>query len=109
MATSGLPPDNSLDHLVAQARSGLIDDVVIALPWQEDDRIMAVISTLRELPVNVYLLSDLVGFRTEFRSPPEPLQDAARSCRSSANPCPAGMRGLKALEDYTLAPLILLA
>ncbi len=49
---------------------GLIDDVVIALPWQEEDRIMAVVSTLRELPVNVYLLSDLVGFRTEFRAPP---------------------------------------
>lgn len=56
--------------LIREARTGAIDDVVIALPWSEDDRVMAIVSMLRELPVNVYLASDLIGFRTEFRSPP---------------------------------------
>ena len=65
-----MPPENGLAHLESQARTGLIDDVVIAIPWHEDDRIMAIVSKLRELTVNVYLLSDLVGFRTKFRSPP---------------------------------------
>jgi putative colanic acid biosysnthesis UDP-glucose lipid carrier transferase len=59
-----------LDALVREARSGAIDDVVIALPWSEDDRVMAIVSKLRELPVNIYLASDLIGFRTDFRSPP---------------------------------------
>ena len=59
-----------LDALVREARSGAIDDVIVALPWSEDDRVMAIVSMLRELPVNVYLASDLIGFRTEFRSPP---------------------------------------
>ncbi len=63
-------PAFGLEHLIKQARAGFIDDVVIAIPWQEDDRIMAIVSRLRELPVHVYLLSDLIGFRTKFRSPP---------------------------------------
>ena len=102
-----MPPDNGLEHLVSQARPGLIDDVAIALPWQEDDRIMAVVSRLRELPVNVYMVSDLIGFRTEFRSPP-----------ATSGPCPilqvvgkpmSGWDGaIKTAEDYMLAPLILL-
>ena len=59
-----VPPENGLAHLESQARSGLIDDVVIALPWHEDDRIMAIVAKLRELTVNVYLGTDLVGFQT---------------------------------------------
>ncbi|HUQ38254.1 MAG TPA: undecaprenyl-phosphate glucose phosphotransferase [Aestuariivirga sp.] len=103
-----LPPDNSLGYLIAQARSGFIDDVVIALPWHEDDRIMAVVSTLRELPVNVYLLSDLIGFRTEFRPPPSHFSTLP-ILQVVGKPMSGWDAGLKAMEDYTLAPLILLA
>ena len=103
-----LPPDNNLSYLVAQARTGLIDDVVIAMPWHEDDRIMAVVSTLRELPVNVYLLSDLVGFRTEFRPPPSHFSTLP-ILQVVGKPMSGWDAGLKAMEDYALAPLILLA
>jgi Undecaprenyl-phosphate glucose phosphotransferase len=104
---SALLPDNSLAYLVTQARSGLIDDVVIAMPWHEDDRIMAVVSTLRELPVNVYLLSDLVGFRTEFRPPPSHFSTLP-ILQVVGKPMSGWDAGLKTIEDYTLAPLILL-
>ena len=102
-----LPPDSGMEHLVSQARMGLIDDVAIALPWDEDDRIMAVIARLRELPVNVYLASDLVGFRTKFRPPPTHFGELP-ILQVVGKPISGWDGALKGAEDYLLAPLILL-
>ena len=101
-----MAPENGLEHLVSQARTGLIHDVVIAIPWQEDDRILAVVSKLRELPVNVYLLSDLVGFRTKFRSPPGHY-GSLPILQIVGKPMSGWDAVMKTAEDYTLAPLIL--
>lgn len=102
-----LSPENGLAYLESQARNGLIDDVIIALPWHEDDRIMAVVAKLRELTVNVYLLSDLVGFRTKFRSPPSHFGDLP--ILQVVDKPMAGWDGaIKAAEDYILAPFILI-
>lgn len=60
-----------LGDLVSHVRSNSVDDVVIALPWSEDERILSVVTQLRELPVNVYLGSDLIGFRLPFRQSPD--------------------------------------
>jgi len=57
--------------LPAYIRSNDVDDVFISLPWSADDQIAALINNLRELPVNVYLGADLVGFRLPFRSAPD--------------------------------------
>jgi Undecaprenyl-phosphate glucose phosphotransferase len=57
--------------LASYARANKVDDVIIALPWSADEQIMSLILLLRELPVNVYLGSDLVGFRVPFRQPPD--------------------------------------
>jgi Undecaprenyl-phosphate glucose phosphotransferase len=65
------PVLGNFDNLVSYARRSKIDDVIIALPWSADEQIAALVSKLRELPVNVYLGSDLVGFRLPFRSPPD--------------------------------------
>ena len=101
-----LPPENGIEHLVSQARLGLIDDVAIALPWQEDDRIMAVVARLQELPVNVYLVSDLVGFRTQFRSPPSHFGDLPIQ-QVVGKPMSGWDGALKKAEDFILAPIIL--
>src|SRR5262249_36975986 len=61
----------NLDDLASYVRSCEVDDVILAFPWSADERIMAMMSALRELPVNVYLGSDLVGFRLPFRKPPD--------------------------------------
>ena len=103
---TAVPPAGSLEQLVKQARSGLVHDVVIAIPWHEDERIMAVIAKLRELPVNVYLLSDLVGFRTKFRSPPGHYGDLPM-LQIVGKPMSGWDAVMKTTEDYTLAPLIL--
>ncbi len=102
-----LQPENGIEHLVSQARSGLIDDVVIAIPWHEDDRIMEVVSKLRELPVNVYMVSDLIGFRTRFHSPPSHF-GALPIMQVVGKPMSGWDKVIKAVEDYSLAPLILL-
>src|SRR5262245_29676273 len=57
--------------LVSFARHHKVDDVVIALPWSADEEISALVNMLRELPVHVYLGSDLVGFRLPFRAAPD--------------------------------------
>jgi Undecaprenyl-phosphate glucose phosphotransferase len=60
-----------LDNLASYIRNNDVDDVIISLPWSADDQITMLVDKLRELPVNVYLGSDLVGFRMPFRQPPD--------------------------------------
>ena len=97
-----------LEALVQEARSGAIDDVVIALPWSEDERVMAIVSKLRELPVNVYLASDLIGFRTEFRSPPGHF-GALPVVQLVGRPMSGWDSVIKSLEDYVLASILVVA
>ncbi len=59
-----------LDDLIPYARENVVDDIFIALPWSADDQLVALVDSLRELPANVYLISDLVGFRINLREPP---------------------------------------
>jgi Undecaprenyl-phosphate glucose phosphotransferase len=65
------PVLGTFDELVSFARHHKVDDVVIALPWSADEQISALVGMLRELPVHVYLGSDLVGFRLPFRAAPD--------------------------------------
>ncbi|MEO9876464.1 MAG: undecaprenyl-phosphate glucose phosphotransferase [Anderseniella sp.] len=94
-----------LSDLARDARDGLIDDVVITLPWSEDQRIMAVLSKLRELPVNVYLGTDLIGYRAQFHKPPSHL-GATPLYQVIGKPMSGWDAVLKQLEDYVLAFLI---
>ena len=69
------PRLDSLDNLVSYIRAHEVDDVIIALPWSSDEKIMSVMTSLRELPVNAYLSSDLIGFRLPFRQSPDHFGD----------------------------------
>jgi Undecaprenyl-phosphate glucose phosphotransferase len=70
-ASNRYPVLGTFADLVSFARHHKVDDVVIALPWSADEEISALVNSLRELPVHVYLGSDLVGFRLPFRSAPD--------------------------------------
>ena len=115
-AAAGLTPrlvpefrrGGDLDALVLEARAGTIDDVVIALPWSEDDRVMAIVSRLRELPVNVYLASDLIGFRTEFRSPPGHF-GRLPVVQLIGRPMSGWDSVIKSIEDCALASVLVVA
>ena len=56
--------------LVTLIRRGDVDDIVVAMPWDEEEYIADVVSHLQELPVNVYLAFDLVAYRYRFRRSP---------------------------------------
>ena len=98
----------TLEAAIELARQGHIDDVAIALPWSQEDRIMALIERMRELPVNVYLVSDLIGFRAHFSAPPShfgslPIVEVV------GKPLAGWDSVIKSAEDYILGMLILIA
>ncbi len=97
----------SLDAIEADARAGFIDDVVIALPWSEDEQIMTIMSKLRELPVNVYLGSDLVGFRTQFKAPPSHF-GALPVFQVIGKPMSGWDAIIKSIEDYVLGSILVI-
>jgi Undecaprenyl-phosphate glucose phosphotransferase len=66
---------DGLDNLAPYIRAHKVDDVIIALPWSSDEKILSVMTELRELPVNAYLSSDLIGFRLPFRQSPDHFGD----------------------------------
>lgn len=111
---SALPshPDSGLqggvDELVRDVRNNLVDDVAIALPWSRDSEIEALVIKLRELPVNVYLVSDLVGFRLRLRNAPDHFGGLPVS-ELVGKPMSGWDAAIKAAEDYILASLILIA
>lgn len=97
-----------LDTAIDLARQGHIDDVAIALPWSQEERIMGLIERMRELPVNVYLVSDLIGFRANFRAAPShfgslPIVEVV------GKPLSGWDSVIKAAEDYVLGMIILIA
>src|SRR5262249_28565611 len=68
---SRYPALGKLDDIAAYVRSNDVDDIIISLPWSADDEITRMVTKLRELPVNVYLGADLIGFRLPLRPPPD--------------------------------------
>ncbi len=88
--------------LKQSARAGQVDDVLIALPWSNDEQIVGLLDELRELPVNVYLASDLVGFRTEFKNPPSHF-GRLPILQVVGKPLAGWDSIIKALEDFILA------
>ena len=91
-----------LDGLAKFAQNNQVDDVIIALPWSADEQITAIVSKLRELPLNVYLGSDLVGFRLALREPPGHFGDMPL-VEVMGRPLSGWGTSWKALEDYVLA------
>lgn len=59
----GHPLVGTLDDLLRVARTERIDEVLVALPWSAEERILEVLEKLRILPLDIRLSSDLVGFR----------------------------------------------
>src|SRR5262249_35604251 len=99
-ATLGIP-----DELPSYIRSHDVDDVIVCLPWSADSKIAAMITTLRELPVNVYLGADLIGFRLPIRRAPEHFEELPL-VEVMGRPL-AGWGGVqKTALDYSLGVLI---
>lgn len=97
-----------LDDLITAARKGEVNDVVIAMPWSAESEILAVAERLKELPVNVFVSMDLIGFRMNFR----PTVDNAGSLPMFEvvhKPISGWNSILKRIEDLTFGTAALIA
>jgi Undecaprenyl-phosphate glucose phosphotransferase len=93
------------DDLPSYIRDNDVDDVIISLPWSEDEAIAALINKLRELPVNAYLASDLIGLRLSVRPAPDHF-DKLPLVEVMGRPL-AGWGGIqKTVTDYGLGILL---
>ena len=55
-------PPGSIDDLVDLVRNNMVDDIVVALPWAANTRLIELVTRLDDLPVEIYIGSDLASF-----------------------------------------------
>ncbi|GMG83264.1 undecaprenyl-phosphate glucose phosphotransferase [Paralimibaculum aggregatum] len=95
------------EALLDYARSHRVDDIIIAMPLTSDGPLQTVIEQLKELPVNVYICSQLMDYQLRFHPalgyPRElPLFEVVQ------RPISGWSALLKTLEDYVIATLLLI-
>ena len=104
---SGVPVLGGFDDLLQQARLGTVDDIVVALPWSADRAVIEMIERLKELPVNVYLGSDLIGFDLNSRPVLGPFTQFP-VFEVVQRPISGWSYATKLVLDYSVAALVLL-
>ena len=87
-------------------RHNEVDQVVIALPWSERERIINLTATLAELPVHVALAPDLLQF--EFSARRWDLVGGIPLLRVVERPVSGHAELLKVAEDFLLGSILLL-
>ena len=105
---AGPAPEGRLEDLIAAARSGAIDRIVIALPQVADQRTAAIAKRLEHLPVSLHVVthiaSDLVEAgpaHTVSNIGPVGLIDV------KSKPLADWSRPMKMVEDYVLGAVLL--
>ncbi|GAB2177295.1 exopolysaccharide biosynthesis polyprenyl glycosylphosphotransferase [Dongia sp. agr-C8] len=94
------------EDLIEYYRRAPIDKIIIALPHHAEERLLAILQRLKQLPVDIALAPDLVGFRVPDSTTSEM---AGLQMRSLAQrPLRASQRFIKDLFDRSLAALLLL-
>ncbi|MGI9486082.1 MAG: undecaprenyl-phosphate glucose phosphotransferase [Geminicoccaceae bacterium] len=67
-SVAGYPVLGGIDDLVETARRSMIDQVIVALPCSAEQRILELMKTLRSLPIDVRICTDMIGFHLPDRS-----------------------------------------
>ena len=102
-----VPYLGSVNDLIAYAGGRHIDEIVIALPWSADDRILNILRQIRHLTVNIRLAPEKIAFRLpgaeQGRLSDMPVLDLLK------NPLSEWKLVIKAAEDRVLASCLLLA
>ena len=105
-SVAGVPVLGNLDEMMRFVRANRVDDIIVTLPWNADERLLSIISRLRELPANIHLGSDLVGFRFPYRPSPNhfigiPMMQVVKTPLSGWNIV------VKWLEDRILSAILI--
>lgn len=98
----GHPLLGDIDELIAHVRTRKIDDVVVAMPWSDDRRIAELVERLKELPINVHLSTDLIGYDLAT-TPAMGRYDELPLFEVVQRPISGLHSALKTAEDYILA------
>jgi Undecaprenyl-phosphate glucose phosphotransferase len=61
---AGVPCLGNSNRLIEYVRRQKVDEIVIALPWSADERIVGILSRLRHLPIPVRLSPEIIVLRT---------------------------------------------
>lgn len=103
----GFPVLGTIDDLLVFARRHRVDEVVVALPWSAEGRLLDCLKKLRALPADVRLCSDLIGFHLPHRG----IGHVAGLpvLHVFERPMSGGALLAKAVEDRLLAAIALLA
>lgn len=107
LSVAGQPVLGDVEDLIAAARNAQVDDVVVAMPWNADEELIKAVEQLKELPVNVYISSDLVGFSLAFRPALGHFQQLPMF-EVVHRPISGWSYVTKSLEDYLLGVLALI-
>ncbi|MDP2618755.1 MAG: undecaprenyl-phosphate glucose phosphotransferase [Hyphomicrobiales bacterium] len=100
------PVLGNLNDLVKYVRRGEVSTVVITIPWSADRRLRGIVSELSELPVDIYLGSDLVGYQLQRMS--KTLLGGVSVYEVAAIPISDWAAVVKTLEDKVLSAILLL-
>lgn len=96
----------NIETLLAMARRDRIDDILVALPWGAEERILAILNKLQVLPANIRLSSDIVGFKFPFHG--YSYYNGVPALNVFDKPLSGGDYLVKCIEDKVLATLILM-
>jgi Undecaprenyl-phosphate glucose phosphotransferase len=111
----GREPDRvGLSHLICGTTSDLIeyyrqaplDKIIIALPHHAEARLLTILQRLKQLPVDISLAPDLVGFRVPEAASAE--MAGLQMMSLAQRPLRASQRFIKELFDRALAAALLL-
>jgi Undecaprenyl-phosphate glucose phosphotransferase len=102
---AGFPVLGTVDDLLLFARRYRIDQVIVALPWGAEERLLGWLKKLKTLPADIRLCPDVIGFHLPHRG----VSHIAGVPMLNVFEKPiAGWDGVvKAIEDRLLAGLIL--
>lgn len=100
--------DGDLNDLIRLVRDGKVDDIVVALPWNDQQKFKYIMGILTDLPVNVRLTTDLIGYDLAFR----PVMDEYSSIPVFdvvSKPISGWSAFFKRVEDFVLSIIIIIA
>lgn len=94
---------NAIERFV---RGGQVDEVVVALPWSAERRLVEIVERLRDLPISIFLGPDLVGYR--FGKRPVEYWGKAHVLEVASAPLTSWSAVVKSIEDKILAGMSVL-
>ena len=101
-----VPLLGGVNQLVEDIRNGKVEQVIIALPWQEERRIKEIVTVLSMTPVRIRLAPDLVAYMFSQRA--MVLLDSVPLMTVFERPISGTDQILKRVEDVVLGAIIML-